>query len=57
MRKVVSARPCRDNTLFGNGQGIVRPQVCVLWVLSNETKQAVGFVGYPSGKKDSVSLR
>jgi hypothetical protein len=54
---MVSARPRRDNTLFGNGQENVRPQsaVSLILVLGNQTKETVFFVCDSSGEKDSVS--
>src|SRR5438093_8258005 len=53
---MASARPCRDNTPLGNGQGSVRPQsLTSLFVLGNQTKQAVRFVGYSGGEVNAVT--
>src|SRR4029078_4245200 len=58
-QEMVSARPRRDNTLFGNGQGDVRPQFysVLVCILSNQPKKAVLFVGYTGGEVNAGAQR
>src|SRR5215470_16932207 len=56
--RMVSARPCRDNTPLGNGQGKRAPPIFTpLLVLGNESKEAVRFVGNSGGEINAGAQR
>src|SRR6266576_3772132 len=58
-RGVVSARPCRDNTLLATVKEACAPQFAAsrILVFSNDAKKTVRFVGDSSREKDSARLR
>src|SRR5947208_15507154 len=54
---MVSARPCRDNTLLATTRKRAPPIFEPLLALGNETKEAVFFVSYPSREVNAVPQR
>src|SRR5204863_5549046 len=58
-RGVVSARPCRNNTLVATVKEACAPQSAAFRILvfSNDAKKTVRFVGDSGGKVNSVAQR